>query len=103
MALFLKASIDKKTLSFVFNPKDILKLLENTREVEPLPVLEKIKVKTLYLRGEKSRYFPRSDFQKLKALSLKSFSFKEIKDAAHWLHADNPEDFKKALIEFFSS
>ena len=103
MAGFLKASIDRGTLSFVFNPPDILKLLEDTRRVKPLPVLEKITSPTLILRGERSNYFESEEFLRLKSLNLKNYSLLEIKGAAHWIHSDKPLEFKKALLQFFSS
>ena len=101
MASFLKASVDRESLRFFFHPPDILKLLEDTRSIEPVPVLKTIKTKTLFLRGENSTYFPLPDFEKLKALGLKSFLLLEIKGSAHWIHSDQPEAFKQALLKFF--
>ncbi len=54
---------------------------------------------TLFLRGEKSGYIEDMDEIAIK----KQFSHSEIKTvskAGHWLHAENPKEFYKLVIEF---
>jgi len=75
-------------------------LKENVSEVgEPLPSHLKFDKDTLFLRGDRSEYIALSDeevilrhFPKAKVVT--------IKNAGHWLHAENPTDFFEAVMKF---
>ena len=75
-------------------------LKENVSEVgEPLPTHLKFDKDTLFLRGDRSEYIALSDediilrhFPKAKVVT--------IKNAGHWLHAENPADFFDETINF---
>ncbi|MSR88075.1 MAG: alpha/beta fold hydrolase [Candidatus Margulisbacteria bacterium] len=67
------------------------------------PVLrEGLEVSTLFLRGETSDYILDSDKPDIYRYFPHAF-FIEIKRAGHWLHAENPQDFFKAVDEFTRS
>jgi esterase len=56
--------------------------------------------KSLFLFGEKSEYFNPGD----EILIKKNFPESKlvvIKNAGHWLHAENPKDFSKEFLEWF--
>ena len=62
---------------------------------------ELILTKTLFLSGMNSDYILETDYTYIE----KYFPYSEIEiieNAAHWLHADNPEDFYNKVIEFIS-
>jgi len=54
---------------------------------------------TLFLRGNKSNYITDADFQTIKH-HFPSSSIETIKNAGHWLHAENPKDFYEYVIRF---
>ncbi len=54
---------------------------------------------TLFLRGEKSNYIlPEDEFIIKKRFP--NSKIETIKNAGHWLHAENPKDFIAAIIQF---
>jgi pimeloyl-ACP methyl ester carboxylesterase len=99
---FLLKNIYRKTkteLAFRFN---LDSLTENNSEVgEPLPAFTEFDGPTLFLKGENSGYIAAEDEGLIKA----HFSDSEIvtvKNAGHWLHAENPSDFLKEVEDFLS-
>ncbi|MBQ0786965.1 MAG: alpha/beta fold hydrolase [Oceanihabitans sp.] len=89
--------IEKGKLALRIN-LEVLK--ENVSEVgEALPIHAKFSKDTLFLRGDKSEYIALQD----EALIKRHFplaNITTIANAGHWLHAENPEDFYKAVIGF---
>ncbi|WP_136481574.1 alpha/beta fold hydrolase [Cognatitamlana onchidii] len=78
-----------------------LKVLEaEVAEVgESLPSYLTFKKDTLFLRGDRSEYIGVED----EAIIASQFPYAEIKtiaNAGHWLHAENPKDFYKAVLEY---
>ncbi|MBF8150269.1 alpha/beta fold hydrolase [Winogradskyella sp. F6397] len=77
-------------------------LKENVSEVgEALPAHATFNKDTLFLRGDRSEYIGEAD----EAIIHRHFSNSEIitiANAGHWLHAENPEDFYNAVINFIS-
>jgi pimeloyl-ACP methyl ester carboxylesterase len=55
----------------------------------------------LFLKGENSEYLPSGDFRKISEL-FPSVEFRVIKNAGHWLHADNPEAVSEALLSLLN-
>ena len=75
-------------------------LKEQVTEVgEALPIQATFDKPTLFLRGDKSEYIGESD----EAIIHRHFSkamIVRISNAGHWLHAENPDDFRKAVLDF---
>ena len=91
--------IEKGQLAFRFN-LDVL--TNHVSEVgEALPMHSKFEKPTLFLRGDKSEYVMPSD-EKLIKQHFPMATIETISHAGHWLHAENPEDFYKAVINFIS-
>ncbi len=87
----------KEQLAFRFNLKS---LSENYPEiVKALPSFTIFKGSTLFLRGEKSSYILNEDEPLIKA-HFPDSEIKAIAEAGHWLHAENPKDFYKEVIQF---
>lgn len=88
---------EKELLAFRFNLDSLTK---NNQEVgNGLPINTKFEKETLFLKGEKSGYITENEaliinlhFPKSKVVT--------IKNAGHWLHAENPEQFYSAVCEF---
>lgn len=80
---------------------DVLK--ENVSEVgEALPFHASFEKDTLFLRGDRSEYIGNAD----EAIIHRHFPNAKIitiKNAGHWLHAENPEDFYDATMTFINN
>lgn len=58
--------------------------------------------KALFLKGEKSNYITEADRQDILKLFPNTI-FKEIANAGHWLHAEQPELFYTEVINFLTA
>jgi len=77
-------------------------LTEQVEEVgESLPVHAKFEKDTLFLRGDKSEYIVPQD-EALITSHFVNASIVTIPNAGHWLHAENPEAFYNAVIQFIN-
>lgn len=91
--------IEKGQLALRVN-LDVLK--ENVSEVgEALPIHSKFDKPTLFLRGDKSEYVMATD-EKLIKQHFPLAKIETISNAGHWLHAENPEEFYDAVINFIT-
>ncbi len=72
--------------------QEILGNIENTSQT-------RINTPTLFLRGENSNYVKNEDFEPIKTLFANA-EFQTIRNAGHWLHAENPNDFYDATMRF---
>lgn len=89
--------IEKGKLAFRMN---LEALTENVSEVgEALPLQFKFDKNTLFLKGDKSEYIGAQDEAIIKRQFPKA-EIKTITNAGHWLHAENPEEFYQAVINF---
>ncbi|MFX0555371.1 alpha/beta fold hydrolase [Maribacter sp. CXY002] len=89
---------DKK-LAFRFN----LEVLSNKMEEigDTIHSLETYNGPTLFLRGEKSEYISERDIDEIKK-HFPNATVDVIKNAGHWLHAENPTQFLKKSLAFLS-
>ncbi len=86
---------EKKILGFRFN---LLSLTENNSEVgRSLPKNKIFDKTTLFLKGEKSDYILPEE-QLIIDTHFPNNKVLEIKNAGHWLHAENPKDFYEEVI-----
>lgn len=87
-----------KSLAWRFN----LPVLYNQRKVviDALPD-ERIQTDTLFLVGEKSGYVPPSDFESIRE-QVPNSEFHVIKNAGHWLHAEQPKEFIETVDAFLA-
>ncbi|TYB73972.1 alpha/beta fold hydrolase [Bizionia gelidisalsuginis] len=66
---------------------------------EALPVHSKFEKNTLFLRGDKSDYIGPQD-ESIITSHFVNASIVTIPNAGHWLHAENPNAFYDAVIQF---
>lgn len=84
-------------LAFRFNLKVFNEKIETIGTALPF---ENIYFKaTLFLRGDKSDYILDSDFETIYH-HFPIAKIETIKNAGHWLHAENPKDFYSYVIDF---
>ena len=88
---------EKGQLDFRFN---LHSLIENNNEVGvALPSFTVFDGETLFLKGENSGYIS-SDEEPIINAHFPNNRIESIKNAGHWLHAENPMDFLNALSNF---
>ena len=86
-----------EVLQWKFNLKV---LAENQDKIgKTFSIKNKVDTPTLFIRGERSNYIPDSDLPEIKKIFPHS-EVKTIEGAGHWVHADKPEAFVKAVKEF---
>ena len=75
-------------------------LINNIDEIgEGLPNHLKFEGDTLFLKGDRSEYITDDDEKAIKA-QFENAMIITIQDAGHWLHAENPEGFFEAVMNF---
>jgi pimeloyl-ACP methyl ester carboxylesterase len=84
-------------LAFRFNLKVFNEKIKTVGTA--LPFENTFSKDTLFLRGDKSDYILDSDFETIYH-HFPSASIKTIKNAGHWLHAENPKDFLSTVLDF---
>jgi pimeloyl-ACP methyl ester carboxylesterase len=89
----------KDELAFRFNRES---LTENNSEVgEALPSFTHFDHPTLFLSGENSDYITEDDIPLIEAHFDRAI-VTTVKNAGHWLHAENPEQFFEEVVSFLS-
>lgn len=89
----------KEELDFRFN---LPSLTTNNNEVgEALPSFTHFNEPTLFLRGENSNYITVEEEALIEAHFSKA-TIVTIKNAGHWLHAENPNQFYNEVIHFLN-
>jgi len=90
----------KEQLSFRFN---LNSLIENIDEIGiALPSLTVFDGKTLFLKGENSGYISEDDIALIEAHFPRA-TIETVKNAGHWLHAENPTDFYDYVVSFLEN
>ena len=89
--------VEKGQLGYRFNLES---LTENNPEIgEALPSFTFFEKETLFLKGSKSDYITQDEEPIIEA-HFPNSKIIEIKNAGHWLHAENPKDFYADVSEF---
>lgn len=88
---------EKGILGFRMNLQVLIDKIEEIGK--PLPEGAYFNGETLFLRGDQSNYIFDADEKGLYNAFAKA-QLKTISGAGHWLHAENPKDFHKEVINF---
>lgn len=76
-------------------------LINNYRALMEFPTVNKQFLAPVYfIKGEKSNYINQDNFEALDVY-FPNNKIIEIKNASHWVHADNPVDFYKSIQTIF--
>lgn len=91
----------KRTSSGGFEWKMNLEVIANniTQVGTPLAHYLPIETPSLFLKGENSNYILDEDIPGIEEIFPDS-TFESIRDAGHWLHADQPDVFYEKVMEF---
>ncbi len=96
---FLKIFIGRKKVQLDLRI-NLEALIDNIDEIgEALPTHVTFEGDTLFLKGDRSEYINEDDEKSIKA-QFENAMIITIKNAGHWLHAENPEGFFEAVINF---
>lgn len=90
--------------SWKINASSLLKNLERIMEGLPRPSVDYSPVTgfpVLFLKGEKSDYLPSGDWSDILKI-FPSAELRVIRNAGHWLHADNPEAVSEAFLSLLN-
>ncbi len=102
MAQFLLKNLyrtEAGNFAWRFNLKVIA---DNYSEVSKVVSGKPVDTSVLFLRGEKSTYIRDEDFEAAKSLFPNS-SLLTVQGSGHWIHAEKPEDFFKAVTNFLAT
>ena len=89
--------VEKGQLGYRFNLESLTK---NNPEIgQALPPFTYFNKETLFLKGEKSGYITKAE-EPIIQTHFPNSKVVEIKNAGHWLHAENPEDFYQEVSDF---
>ncbi len=89
----------KEKLGFRFN---LNSLIDNIDEIGiALPSLTLFNGETLFLKGENSGYISNED-ETLIETHFSDAIIVTVKNAGHWLHAENPDDFYDYVVSFLT-
>jgi pimeloyl-ACP methyl ester carboxylesterase len=87
------------TVSWRFSPEAIVATAREGRMQDYWGLVENLSVPTLWIRGENSVELPKAVYERVLAMNSRIMGH-VIQDAAHWVHADQPEAFIKIIKEF---
>ena len=90
---------EKGVLAYRFHLESLT--VNNPEVGKPLPKEARFEKETLFLKGEKSGYILENESLFIFP-HFPNHSIKEIANAGHWLHAENPKDFYERVCEFLS-
>lgn len=89
----------KGKLAYRFN---LSSLTENNAEIgEALPSFTGFEGQTLFLSGENSKYITNDDIPLISS-HFSNFHVVTVKNAGHWLHAENPTQFYNEVVRFLA-
>jgi pimeloyl-ACP methyl ester carboxylesterase len=89
--------VEKGQLAYRFN---LASLTENNPEIGvALPPFTVFKNKTLFLKGDTSNYITEKE-EPIIEVHFPNSKIVAIKNAGHWLHAENPKQFYEEVCEF---
>lgn len=90
---------EKGQLAFRFNLESLT--VNNPEVGEALPPFTVFEKNTLFLKGENSDYIT-SDEESIIDAHFSNSKIVEIKNAGHWLHAENPKQFYTEVYNFLN-
>ncbi|WP_142784992.1 alpha/beta fold hydrolase [Changchengzhania lutea] len=91
--------IEKGKLALRINLEVLKRQVESIGEA--LPEDAKFTENTLFIKGAKSDYI-KSDDEVLIKKHFPNATIETIKNAGHWLHAENPKDFYNIVMQFIN-
>lgn len=89
---------ENQKLRWRFNLDVIKQNIANVSELTPMPE-KPVESPVLFVKGQESDYIFPTDIKLMTAI-FPHARLVEIRGAGHWVHADNPTEFFKTVLEF---
>ena len=99
---FLHANLEQKedgSLGWRFFPAGMIETVELGRAQDAMAEFSRIEAPTLLIRGSLSREFPQDEAEKMQR-SRNNVRLVVLEGAGHFVHAEKPGEFTKALLDF---
>ena len=90
---------ETEKLAWRFNLDVIARNISAASEALQIPPGHTCEVQALFIRGERSDYITEADHEQIKSIFPYS-TFQTIGNAGHWIHAEQPAAFFKAVMDF---
>ncbi len=101
--MFLLKNVYRKTKDTFAYRFNLDSLTENIEEIgTALPTMTLFEGETLFLKGKNSDYILQNDEALINA-HFPNSKIVTIKNAGHWLHAENPNDFYDNVVSFLGN
>lgn len=84
-------------LAFKFNLSSIEKNINNI--YKEVSFTKKVEIPTLFIKGATSNYITNEDIDHIKS-NFSNVQIDIIKNAGHWVHAENSSDFNESVLNF---
>ena len=101
---FLHANLEQKedgTFDWRFHAPGMIETVELGRATDAMREFSELKAPTLLVRGSRSAEFPAGE-AKAMAAARKNVSLITTEGAGHYVHAEKPQEFTRALAQFLS-
>ncbi|MCO5142465.1 MAG: alpha/beta hydrolase [Oligoflexia bacterium] len=101
---FLHANLEQKTdetYDWKFYPKGMIETIELGRAQNAIDMFSSLNLPILIIRGSLSKEFPQEEAEKMVTSNANAHLI-TIKDAGHFVHAQQPQAFVNALDTFIS-
>jgi esterase len=101
---FLHANLEQKpdgTLDWRFHAPGMIETIETGRATDAMREFSELTLPTLLVRGSKSKEFPAPEAKAMQE-SRGKVSLVTIEGASHFVHAEKPQEFTKALAQFLN-
>lgn len=101
---FLHMNLEPKAdgaLNWRFHAPGMVETIETGRATDALEEFKRLSLPTLIIRGSRSHEFPAEEAKRM-AGSRPNVSLLTIEGAGHFVHAEKPLEFSRALNDFFA-
>jgi esterase len=99
---YLYSNLEDKeqgVVSWRFSPEAIIASVNQGRAKDVWSELRTLSMETLIIRGANSPELSKEEFLRMLAANPRIIG-KEINNAGHWVHADQPQEFVRILLDF---
>ncbi len=91
---------DNQKLTWRFNTEALKNALATIAEATPIPA-KPLQIPALFIKGEQSEYVAPTDMELINRF-FSNARLVSIPQSGHWVHADNPGEFYKVVMEFLN-
>jgi esterase len=99
---YLYSNLEEKEdgrIDWRFSQAGIIASVTQGRAKDVWSELRSLSVETLIIRGEKSTELSRDEYRRMLAANPR-IQGREVANAGHWIHADQPQEFVRILLDF---